>query len=133
VGDVEISFDPALIDFRRTSDLLKESYWGQGRSDEGLRRAFANSLCAGAYIDGKQVGFARVISDYAYFAYLCDVIVWPSSGGVGIGKQLVRAVLDHPDLAGVASWALRTTDAHGLYTGFGFAAANDGMFMRLER
>lgn len=133
MGRVEISFDPALVDFRRTSDLLMASYWGADRSDDGHRRAFANSLCAGAYVDGAQVGFARVVTDYAYFAYLCDVIVWPERRGAGIGKQLIQTLLDHPELAGVSGWSLRTSDAHALYERFGFQVQSDGMYMRLNR
>ena len=75
--DCEISFDMSRIDFRTTSDLLMTSYWGNGRSDEFHRRAFANSLCAGAYINGDQVGFGRAITDRTVFAYLADIIIWP--------------------------------------------------------
>ena len=75
--DCEISFDMSRIDFRATSDLLMASYWGAGRSEEMHRRAFANSLCVGAYSDGKQVGFGRAITDRTVFAYLADIIIWP--------------------------------------------------------
>jgi GNAT superfamily N-acetyltransferase len=95
--DCEISFDISRIDFRATSDLLMASYWGNGRSDELHRRAFANSLCVGAYSDGKQVGFGRAITDRTVFAYLADVIIWPRHRGRGIGTRLVQALIDHPD------------------------------------
>lgn len=133
MAGVEISCDVSRIDFDKTSEILKASYWGAGRSDEGHRRAFANSLCVAAYIDGQQVGFARVFTDYAYFAYMSDVMVWPEHRGFGIGKKLVQALLDHPDLASVTSWTLRTSDAHSLYNQFGFEVATDGIYMRMSR
>ncbi|PWK69874.1 GNAT family N-acetyltransferase [Aminobacter sp. AP02] len=130
---VEISFDLTRIDFGKTSDVIKASYWGAQRSDDLNRRALENSLCVAAYLDGQQVGFARVVTDYACFAYVCDVIVWPEHRGLGIGKKLVQALLDHPDLASVTGWSLRTSDAHTLYNKFGFKVSNDGMYMRLAR
>lgn len=133
MAEVEISFDGARIDFDKTLEVIKASYWGEGRSDDINRRAFSNSLCVGAYVDGEQVGFARVITDYACFAYFADVIVWPDRRGLGIGKKLVAALLAHPELADVSSFSLRTADAHSLYEKFGFETATDGMFMRLAR
>lgn len=133
MAEVEISFDTSRIDFDKTSEVIKASYWGEGRTDEIHRRAFANSLCLGAYVDGKQVGFARVVTDYACFAYVADVIVWPERRGLGIGQKLVQALLAHPDLASVTGWSLRTSDAHSLYNKFGFEVSNDGMYMRLAR
>lgn len=131
--DVEISFDRSLIDFDKTSEVLRASYWGDGRSDEGHRRAFENSLCVAAFVGGEQVGFARVITDYTYFAYMSDVMVWPEHRGLGVGKKLVQALLDHPGLATVSGWSLRTSDAHDLYRKFGFEVSNDGLYMRLSR
>ncbi|WP_352917647.1 GNAT family N-acetyltransferase [Mesorhizobium sp. M0960] len=92
MANFEISFDLSQIDFRATSDILKESYWGSGRSDELHRRAFANSLCVGAYVGGNQVGFGRAITDRTVFAYLADIIVWPGYRGQGIGTRLVQAL-----------------------------------------
>ncbi|SFT79686.1 GNAT family N-acetyltransferase [Mesorhizobium sp. YR577] len=133
MADVEISFDRSRIDFQKTSEIIKESYWGEGRTDETHHRAFNNSFCAAAFINGEQVGFARVVTDYACFAYLCDVIIWPERRGEGIGKKLMAALLAHPDLAAVGSWSLRTGDAHKLYEQFGFVTSTDGMYMRLAR
>lgn len=130
---VEISFDLSRIDFGKTSEVIKASYWGSQRNDDLNRRAFENSLCVGAYLEGQQVGFARVVTDYACFAYVCDVIVWPEHRGLGIGKKLMQALLDHPDLATVTGWSLRTSDAHTLYNKFGFEVSSDGMYMRLAR
>jgi len=133
MAEVEISFDASRIDFDKTSEVIKASYWGEGRTDEIHRRAFANSLCLGAYVDGEQVGFARVVTDYACFAYVADVIVWPDRRGLGIGKKLIQALLDHPELASVTGFSLRTSDAHSLYEKIGFEVSNDGMYMRLAR
>lgn len=127
----EISFDPARIDFRATSDILKDSYWGAARSDAGHYGAFSRSLCAGAYLDEKQVAFARAVTDYTYFGYLCDVIVWPEHRGKGLGQRLVRAFLDHPDLGSILHWSLSTSDAHGVYEKLGFVRSTDGQYMRL--
>jgi GNAT superfamily N-acetyltransferase len=131
--DCEVSFDMSRSDFRATSDLLMASYWGSGRSDDLHRRAFANSLCAGAYVDGKQVGFGRAITDRTAFAYLADIIIWPEYRGQGIGLWLVRALIDHPELGAVSHWSLSTSDAHGLYEKLGFRPSTDGRYMRLER
>ncbi|MES0015700.1 GNAT family N-acetyltransferase [Mesorhizobium sp. M0036] len=131
--DSEISFDMSRIDFRATSDLLMASYWGAGRSDEFHRRAFANSFCTAAYIDGNQVGFGRAITDRTVFAYLADIIIWPQQRGQGIGTQLVRALINHPELSTVSHWSLSTSDAHGLYEKLGFKASIDGRYMRLDR
>jgi GNAT superfamily N-acetyltransferase len=133
LSDIEISFDPSRIDFRATSDLIKASYWGGARTDELNRRAFASSLCAAAYLDGKQVGFGRLVTDYTVFAYLSDILVWPQHRGRGIGKRLVQALLDHPDLASVPHFCLRTDDAHELYGKFDFEPSTDGRYMRLQR
>jgi GNAT superfamily N-acetyltransferase len=122
--DVEISFDLSRIDFQTTSNLIKESYWGGARTDELNRQAFANSLCAAAYLEGEQVAFGRAITDHALFAYLADIIVWPHHRGRGIGKKLVGALLDHPDLATVVHFSLTTSDAHKLYAQFGFAPSD---------
>lgn len=132
--DCEISFDISRIDFRATSDLLMASYyWGAGRNDEFHRRAFANSFCVGAYLDGKQVGFGRAITDRVVFAYLADIIIWPEHRGQGIGLRLVQALIDHTELRTVSHWSLSTSDAHGVYEKLGFKASTDGRYMRLDR
>lgn len=108
--ECEISFDLSRIDFRATSDLLMASYWGGGRSDETHRRAFANSLCVGAYVEGKQVGFGRAITDRTVFAYLADIIVWPQHRGQA---RLVQALIDHPELGSVSHGACRPATRMG--------------------
>jgi RimJ/RimL family protein N-acetyltransferase len=120
--DVEISTDRSRLDVALIHRFLStESYWAHGRSRETVERSIVNSLCVGAYAGGQQVGFARVATDRAVFAYLMDVFVLPEHRGQGIGKQLVAAVLAHPELQGLRLIALRTSDAHELYARFGFA------------
>ena len=118
--DLEISTDPARLDVDMVHRFLSTSYWAQGRSRETVEHSIANSMAFGAYTSGRQVAFARVITDRAVFGYLADVFVVPELRGRGVGKVLMRAVLSHPDLAGLKLILLRTRDAHGLYAQFGF-------------
>lgn len=133
MNGIEISFDPSRLDFAATSALIRSAYWATDRTDEQNRRAFAHSVCAIALIGGKQVGFARASGDRTVFARISDVIVWPEHRGKGVGKALMRALLDHPDLASVGSWTLSTNDAHGLYRQFGFVPANGATDMQMRR
>ncbi len=99
--------------------LSEQSYWKRGVSLETVRKGIANALCFGGYVDGQQVAFARVVTDYTDFAYLRDVFVLPAFQGRGYGRQLVAAVLDDARLRDVG-WMLGTDDAHALYASFGF-------------
>lgn len=97
-----------------------------------LLRAINHSLCFGGYLGGQQVAFARVITDRATFGYLADVFVLPEYRGRGYSKALVAAILDHPELQGLRRLSLATSDAHGLYAGFGFAPpASPGSLMEI--
>jgi GNAT superfamily N-acetyltransferase len=117
----EVSTDRARLDVARIHRWLsEESYWANGIPRAILERAIENSLCFGIYDGGEQIAFARVISDYATYAYLCDVFVAASHRGRGVGKELMRAVREHPSLQGLRRWGLATRDAHGLYEQFGF-------------
>ena len=100
--------------------LSQESYWAKNIPREIVERALEHSLCFGAFDGDAQTGFARVITDYATFAYLADVFVLPSHRGRGIGKQLMEAIAGHPALQGLRRWHLVTRDAHALYAQFGF-------------
>ena len=120
--DVEISADPARIDIDLVHAYLTTSYWAQGRSHATVERSIQHSFCFGAYRGGRQVGFGRVITDFAVFAYLADIFVIPAFQGQGIGKAIVRAMVEHPRLQGLPLVLLRTRDAHGLYRQFGFDA-----------
>jgi GNAT superfamily N-acetyltransferase len=123
-SELTISTDTARLDLSVIERNLHDSYWAAGRAREVIERSIANSLCFGAYAQGRQVAFARVITDRAVFAYLSDVFVVPDYRGQGVGKSLVRAILDHHDLQGLAVFLLRTRDAHGLYEPFGFEPVN---------
>ncbi len=118
--ELEISTDPARLDVALIHGFLSRTYWADGRSREVIERTLRHSLCFGAYADGRQIAFARAVTDRAVFAYLADVFVIPGRRGQGVGKRLVDAVLAHPDLAGVHVFLLRTRDAHGLYAQCGF-------------
>ena len=100
--------------------LIEESYWATTRSVEQMERAIENSLCFGVYLEEKQIGFARVISDLATFAYLGDVFILKEFRGRGLSKWLMETIVSHPDLQGLRRWILATKDAHGLYEQFGF-------------
>jgi N-acetylglutamate synthase-like GNAT family acetyltransferase len=117
---LEITTDPARIDFTVVYDFISHSYWGEGRARETVERSIRNSLCFSAHCDQKQVAFARVISDYATFAYLADVFVVPEFRGRGVSKALMRAIQAHSQLQNIRVFMLRTRDAHGLYAQFGF-------------
>jgi GNAT superfamily N-acetyltransferase len=99
--------------------LSRVSYWAQGRPREMTETAIAHSLCFGIYADTRQVGFARVVTDYATFAWLCDVFVLESYRGRGLGKWLVECVVNHPDLQELKLMFLGTRDAHELYRRYG--------------
>jgi GNAT superfamily N-acetyltransferase len=99
---------------------LNESYWAKGRPIEAVEKSIENSLNFGALVDGQLVGFARVVTDRATFAWLCDVVLDERSRGLGVGKALVEAVVDYPDLVGIKRIVLATRDAHGLYRQHGF-------------
>jgi GNAT superfamily N-acetyltransferase len=115
--------------------LGNDAYWCRGIPAATLRRAIAHSLCFNALDDdGAQVGFARVVTDRATFAYLCDVFVLERARGRGVSKALMDAVVTHPDLQGLRRFSLATADAHGLYARYGFAPLGDASrFMEVYR
>ncbi len=126
-GEYELSDEPARLDFERVHRWLADSYWAAGIPAARLRRAIDHtSLVAGAYhpVDG-QCGVARVVTDFTRFAYLMDVLVDPAHRGGGLGKAIVRFLLEHPRMGDIDSWTLATRDAHGLYEGFGFQREPD--------
>ena len=119
-GKFVIRTDEERFDLDMVHGFLTQSYWAEGISREVVARSIQNSLCFGVFCDGKQIGFARVISDYATFAYIGDVFVLESYRGHGLGKWLMECVIGHPWLQGLRRWTLLTRDAHGLYARFGF-------------
>jgi GNAT superfamily N-acetyltransferase len=119
-GKFTVSTDPELIDVDLVHGFLTECYWAKGIPRDVVARSILNSLCFGVYADGKQVGFARVISDYATYAYVGDVFVLDACRGRGLGKWLMECIMHHPRLQGLRRWSLVTRDAHGLYSKLGF-------------
>lgn len=122
--DLRISTDRNELDLALIHDFLStRSSWAQGISFERVRKSIEHSLCFGGFRGAAQVAFARVISDYATFANLVDVFVLPEYRGHGYGKQVVRAVMEHPALQGLRRFTLATADAHELYAQYGFTAS----------
>jgi GNAT superfamily N-acetyltransferase len=127
-----ISTDPTRLDIDAIADMLARSYWANGRPRERTERALDNSLVFGVYDGDKQIGLARVVTDYAVFAYLCDVIIHEDYRAHGLGKWLMQTIMSHPDLQGLRRWTLATRDAHGLYKQFGWSPfANPGNWMEI--
>lgn len=108
------------MDVERIHKWLNNSYWAKGIPRETVERAMRHSLCFGVFRNNQQIAFARVISDFTTYAYLCDVIVDEHARGAGIGKKLVAYIMKHPELQSLRKFALATLDAHGLYAQFGF-------------
>ena len=116
-----ISTDKTKLDIPLIHQYLsEESYWAKNIPLDVVERSIANSLCFGVYLDEKQIGFARITSDCATFAYLADVFILTPYRGKGISKKLMEFIKEHPALQGLRRWMLATADAHGLYKQFGF-------------
>ena len=122
-GSIVVTTDRSRLDLDVIHGFLTTSYWARGVPRETVARSMEHSLCFGAFDEGRQVGFARVVSDHATFAYICDVFALESHRGSGVGKSLMAAIMSHPELQGLRRWTLFTRDAHGLYRQFGFGAA----------
>jgi GNAT superfamily N-acetyltransferase len=123
-GDYVISTDPGRIDVETVHAFLTGSYWAAGIPIDIVRRSIDHALCFGVYKDGQQAGFARVITDYATFAYIGDVFILEGHRGQGLSKWLLSVIREHHDLQGFRRWMLATRDAHTLYNRFGFAPLN---------
>ena len=120
-GEYTISTDAARLDVALIHDFLSNrSYWANGRTRAALEHSIANSLAFGVYRAARQVGFARVVTDYATFAYLADVFVLEAERGRGLGKWLMETIVQYPDLQGLRRWLLVTRDAQELYRQYGF-------------
>ncbi len=120
-GEYTVSTDNERLEINTVHDFLaNHSYWAQGRSIDTVRQALDNSFNFGLYLNKKQIGFARVVTDYATFAWIADVFVLPEHRGQGLSKWLMELILSHPDLQGFRRWVLATKDAHTLYERFGF-------------
>ena len=117
--DYEISTDPARLDLEAIVRLLRTTYWAAQRPREIIEKSIRHSLCFGLYCRGAQVGFGRVVTDWATFAWICDVIIDETHRGGGLGKRFVEEIVTHAEIAAVRQ-LLATRDAHTLYERFGF-------------
>ncbi len=130
-GEHVISTDQRRIDLDVVHDFLaNRSYWAQRRSLETIRRSIENSVVFGVYAQDpagttRQIGLARVVTDYATFAWLCDVFILETARGNGLGKWLIECVVSHPELQNLRLWILGTRDAHGLYEKYGFKVVEE--------
>ncbi len=116
-----ISDDKSHLDVESIHNYLsEESYWSKGIPLKTVQDSIENSLCVGVFNNNKTIGFARIISDFATYAYLCDVFVLREFQGKGISKKLMSFVMQHPKLKGLRRWSLMTKDAHGVYAQFGW-------------
>lgn len=120
---VQILTDKTKLDVDLIHKFLsEESYWALGRSIEKVKCSIENSLCFGVYEKEKQVGFARVVSDYSTFAWILDVFILEDHRSKGYGKMLMEAIKSHEKLQNLQRWGLATNDAHSLYKQFGFSS-----------
>jgi GNAT superfamily N-acetyltransferase len=129
-GEYYISTDKSRLDLAVIHDFLTTSYWAAGIPIETVKKSLEHSLNFGVYKEGEQVGFARVITDYATFAYIGDVFILEDYRGQGLSKWLMQVIADHAELQGLRRWVLLTRDAHGLYRKTGFMEPmNPGRYM----
>jgi GNAT superfamily N-acetyltransferase len=129
-----VSFDTDLIQRDRVYDYLSQSYWSPNLRRDLFDQGLQNSLCVGAYEEGtnKQIAFARLVTDYARFAYLCDVFVFDEYQGKGVAQRMLDELFNHEKVKTVGHWLLATKDAHKLYEKLGFEAAGE-RYMRMGR
>lgn len=127
---LEVSKDKNRLKINVIQEMLRETYWGKTRSVEEIQRTIDNSRCYGLYLDGEQIGFARVLSDTVVFAYLMDVLIHKDYKGKGYSRILLDVIFNDPEYADIHRWNLATRDAHGLYEKYGFSApAQPQVFM----
>ncbi|OEK07777.1 GNAT family N-acetyltransferase [Flavivirga aquatica] len=117
---IEISTDKTRLQINTIQNFLTTSYWAKGRTIDEVRKTIENSFCFGAYLGEKQIGFARVVTDYTVFAYLMDVFILPEYRSQGYSKQFIKTINTTSELQSCKIWMLKTADAHGLYKQFGY-------------
>ena len=133
-GEYWITTDPSSIDLKAVHAYLAGAYWSEEIPRDIVARAIESSLCFSLLDGDRQIGFARIVTDRATFAYLCDVYVLEEYRGKGLGKWLIGEVMSHPDLQGLRRFILLTRDAHGLYSQFGFTPlGNPDSYMEIAR
>ncbi|KJH72598.1 GNAT family N-acetyltransferase [Aliterella atlantica] len=118
--EISLSTDKSKLDITKIYNFLKTSYWAEDILIPVIEKSINNSLCFGVYDLNEQIGFARVISDYATFAYFADIFIIEAYRGKGLGKWLIKSILEHPELQNLRTLLLSTADAHELYRQFGF-------------
>lgn len=121
---ITVSTDKSKLDVPFIQDFLKDIYWAAGRTMEEVQRTIDASVCFGIYLNDKQIGFARVITDYVVFGYVMDVFIAEEHRGKGYSSILIESMMNEPQLKEIKIWRLATTDAHFLYKKFGFTALN---------
>jgi GNAT superfamily N-acetyltransferase len=132
-GGYTVSTDSTRLDLDLIHQFLTNAYWSEGIPREVVARSIENSLCFGVFEGQRQVGFARVITDYSTYAYLADVFIVESHRGRGLAKFLMECITKNPELQGLRRWTLATRDAHSLYAKFGFEPlAKPDRFMELH-
>jgi N-acetylglutamate synthase and related acetyltransferases len=133
-GDFYVTTDPGRVDTEVVCSLLAMSYWAYSRRRDVILKSLENSLCFSLFEKDKQIGLARVVTDYSTFAYLCDVIIDEKYRHKGLGTWLMECIINHPDLQSLRLWCLITRDAHGLYRKFGFTGLTnpEGFMMRFN-
>ena len=117
-----ISTDPSKIQLKVVHEFLADSYWAKNIPIELVKKSLDNSLCFSLFNDDLQIGFARLVTDYATFAYLADVFVLDKYRGNGLSKWMMEIIINFPDVQGLRTWILKTWDAHGLYEKYGFSS-----------
>lgn len=133
-GEYSITTDPSKIDFDVVHGYLARSYWSEGIPRAMVERAATHSFCFSLFKGTAQIGFARLVTDYTTYAYLCDVFILEEYRGLGLSKWLMECVVKHPELQGLRRWTLATRDAHGLYRKIGFTELKaPDRFMELHR
>lgn len=132
-AEIEITSDQTRFDRALIIELLRQTHFASQRSDEAILKSLETSLCFGAFLGAKQVGFGRVITDYATTAYLCDMAVEKNLRGRGVGQKLLEAILAEPSVKDL-KWILRTKDAASLYARLGFTEPTlPGRYMERTR
>ncbi|MFC6996865.1 GNAT family N-acetyltransferase [Rufibacter roseus] len=129
-----LSFDKDLLQLENIHGFLTESYWSKAIPKSIVAQAIEHSMCVGIYHEGQQIAFARLITDYTTFAYVCDVFVLEQHRGQGLSKWMMKSIMAHPALLRLRRWMLATADAHELYSQFGFTPlTKPEMFMQVHR
>lgn len=129
-GSISVSTDRERLDVGMIHRFLTTTYWAKGRTLEQVKASIEHSVCFGLYVDGAQLGFARVATDRTVFAYIMDLFILESHRDQGLGKLLLSEILAYEELRHVPNWLLATDDAHGLYAQFGFTPlSRPGVYM----